>query len=249
MAKISLLGMNNYNNKLFELFTVPEELDRDVLINNILIKSADYEVVYPDFDMCRLAIGNWCAIWERTMEKWVSSISVDWNPIENYDRYEDYTDTNIGSASKNNTKSETKTANNESIENRSDGVVTSGSDTNTSSGSGSNTSTRAASDSASWENDSKTDTSSSGNSSTDTESSSNATGQTETHDSIAETTGGSEKETSSNNETMTHTAHIHGNIGVTTSSSMYLEYNDAAVWNIYENITNLFLKDFVIPVF
>lgn len=46
-----------------------------------------------------------------------------------------------------------------------------------------------------------------------------------------------------------HTGRIHGNIGVTTSQQMLMQELDMGYWNIYNRITELFLKEFVIPVY
>ena len=42
---------------------------------------------------------------------------------------------------------------------------------------------------------------------------------------------------------------IHGNIGVTTSQQMLQAELDIAQWNLYEHITDLFLSEFVIPIY
>ena len=46
-----------------------------------------------------------------------------------------------------------------------------------------------------------------------------------------------------------HDGRIHGNIGVTTSQQMLQQELDLGYWNIYEKITQLFLQEFVIPVY
>ena len=46
-----------------------------------------------------------------------------------------------------------------------------------------------------------------------------------------------------------HNGRIHGNIGVTTSQQMLMQELDMGYWNLYERITQLFLQEFVIPVY
>ncbi len=46
-----------------------------------------------------------------------------------------------------------------------------------------------------------------------------------------------------------HNGRIHGNIGVTTSQQMLTQELDMGYWNLYERITQLFLQEFVIPVY
>ena len=57
------------------------------------------------------------------------------------------------------------------------------------------------------------------------------------------------KGTSSSSNTMTHNAHLYGNIGVTTSQQMLEAELDLQQWNLYEKITDLFLTEFAIPVY
>ena len=46
-----------------------------------------------------------------------------------------------------------------------------------------------------------------------------------------------------------HNGRVHGNIGVTTSQQMLNQELDLGYWNLYERITQLFLQEFVIPVY
>lgn len=46
-----------------------------------------------------------------------------------------------------------------------------------------------------------------------------------------------------------HTGRVHGNIGVTTSQQMLTQELDMGYWNLYQRITDLFLREFTIPVY
>ena len=46
-----------------------------------------------------------------------------------------------------------------------------------------------------------------------------------------------------------HNGRIHGNIGVTTSQQMLQQELDMGYWNLYQRITDLFLREFTIPVY
>ena len=46
-----------------------------------------------------------------------------------------------------------------------------------------------------------------------------------------------------------HNGRVHGNIGVTTSQQMLNQELDLGYWVLYERITDLFLREFVIPVY
>ena len=96
LAKITLIGMYNYDNTLFDQLTVPESLDKDVLIGNILLRSGDFECLYGSLPFTKNAIGIWSQKWQPTFEKWVEAMETEYSPLENYDRQEEWTDTNTG---------------------------------------------------------------------------------------------------------------------------------------------------------
>ena len=96
IAKITLIGFYNYlshdNNDLCEFLTVPEGIDKDILVNNILLRGGEFEVLYSNPDFLKNMIGVWSNKWQRTMERWINALSIDYNPLENYDRMEDWED-------------------------------------------------------------------------------------------------------------------------------------------------------------
>lgn len=95
-SKLTLIGLYNYDNTIFDLLNVPEGLTKDTLVNNILLRSSEFEVIYPDPDFMKSAIGDFSNAWQPTFERWVSALSLEYNPLENYDRKEDWTDTRNG---------------------------------------------------------------------------------------------------------------------------------------------------------
>lgn len=46
-----------------------------------------------------------------------------------------------------------------------------------------------------------------------------------------------------------HNGRVHGNIGTMTSQNMLNQELDLGYWNLYQRITQLFLQEFVIPVY
>lgn len=97
MSSLSILGMARYleakNDNLFINMVLPEGMDRETLENNILVRTADFEVLYSDADFVKEYIGIWSKKWLRTFTKWYDALQITYNPLENYDRMEDWTDT------------------------------------------------------------------------------------------------------------------------------------------------------------
>ena len=95
-ATLSILGMyqmGQYNNDdLFENMQIPAGIDRDDLINNILEQGAAFTILYPDYDYLKFSIGAWSKRWYRTMDKWIKALDIEYDPLNNYDRHEEWTD-------------------------------------------------------------------------------------------------------------------------------------------------------------
>ena len=92
-SKITLIGMYNFDNTLFDELTFPAGINRDLAINRILEKSEEFELVYADFDYLKDRIGIWGKLWERTFSKWYEALNIKYDPLYNYDRFEEYEDT------------------------------------------------------------------------------------------------------------------------------------------------------------
>ena len=82
-AKITLFSfarwMKENNNDLFSGLSVPSGIDKDVLVDNILLRGGEFEVVYSDPNFMQYAIGSWSRKWYRTMQKWIEALSIDYN--------------------------------------------------------------------------------------------------------------------------------------------------------------------------
>ena len=96
-AKMTILGLYQYGaydqKDLFQNMKIPAGIDRQDLIDNILEQGAAFEILYPDFEYLQFSIGAWSKRWYRTMEKWLKALEVEYNPLDNYDRHEEWTDT------------------------------------------------------------------------------------------------------------------------------------------------------------
>lgn len=91
-SKITLRAMYNYDNTLFDGLSFPSGIDRQLAIDRIINKSEEFEVLYSDFDYLKERIGIWSDIWQRTFQKWIDALNIEYEPLYNYDRYEKYDD-------------------------------------------------------------------------------------------------------------------------------------------------------------
>lgn len=204
-SKMTLIGMNifmlNMNDDLFKNLSLPEELDKSTLTNNILLGGGDFEVMYSDPTAMQSLIGIWSNKMQPTFTRWVEALKIEYAPLENYDRMEHWTDEASGTGSSESSGSvDTTTGDTSELQ-------------------------KSAYDQSTYSPYEKTI-----NDGTVGTTTSDTTGTTMSNDSE-------------------HDGRIHGNIGVTTSQQMLQQELDLGYWNIYDKITQLFLQEFVIPVY
>lgn len=106
---ITLHSFYTWDPSLFEHLTVPDEINKDQLIDNILLESGERAVIYSDPDFLKAAIGIWSNTYQATFERWANALSIEYNPLENYDRMENWSDsgTHTGTTQTNTTDSQT----------------------------------------------------------------------------------------------------------------------------------------------
>ncbi len=96
IMKITMLGLemalSPEGKSIFDLLALPEGIDKDTVTDNIILEGGDFEVLYADPYMFRAAVGTWAQKHLRTFEKWITALNIEYNPLENYDRKEDWTD-------------------------------------------------------------------------------------------------------------------------------------------------------------
>lgn len=225
-AKLTLIGLyhwlENEHIDMFESFKfLPDGIDVSVLSNMILSEGGEFEPLYANAYMMKDNVQMFVMNHLRTFNKWMDALNIEYNPLENYDRMEEWHDNGTSDSNVNNNS----TSHSNASTNASSDGSTSGNATNNVSAYDS--STMSPHDSS---NTSTTTHTSGGNSS-------NAT----TVDNGTSTEHGS-----TSNE---RTGRTHGNIGVTTSQQMLQSELDIARFNVYHQITDLFIDELLIGVY
>lgn len=96
---ISVLGMYNFNNGLFDKFKVPEQIDKQDVVDSILLECAELPVVYTNWDLLQGAIGLLSKRRLHAWERMETALFEDYNPLHNFDRYEELGDEESTSSS------------------------------------------------------------------------------------------------------------------------------------------------------
>lgn len=136
-AMISILALYNFDDTIFSQMELPEDTDRQTIIDKILIDNAELSMVYTEPETVKMLIGNWSKIHSPNWARIAEALAAEYDPISNYDRHELWTDTG-SSSTQQSTGTTRKVAgwNNDSTLTPAEGVDSSGS------GSASNTNTR-----------------------------------------------------------------------------------------------------------
>ena len=128
-ANLSPLGLYNWDNTIFDLMQIPSALDKDTLVDNLLAETAELEVLYPNPIVFKNLVGVWSSkqidIWERLY----ATTQYEYNPIENYNRYETGSDTGTGRTTHSGTDTTTETTTHGGTDGRTEATTTGGKDT------------------------------------------------------------------------------------------------------------------------
>lgn len=90
MAMLSLLGLFKYDNTILDGLVLPPNVDRDILVNNLLAETAELEIIYTDPEFLQNIVALWS---KKELPVWIElekTLRYDYDPISNYDRKEEW---------------------------------------------------------------------------------------------------------------------------------------------------------------
>ena len=96
---LSFLGLYTWDNTLFDEMVLPEDFtqdDKTLIINNLLMESAELEILYPEPDFMKKAIGAWSGKEVVSWNRLYKAMLAEYDPIENYNRKEKTNNQNRG---------------------------------------------------------------------------------------------------------------------------------------------------------
>lgn len=224
MSLLTVEGLYNYDNTLFDGFNVPDGLVKQIAIDAILMRTRELEILYPDFTYMKNRITIWSNKYQINWKKLYDTTVLEYNPIENYDRIEDwtYTDDETSTSARDNTRNTTNSVKSTSTNEIMNSVNVT--DQNTAFNTGLADHAKQITDGDTTENGTITNT----ETGKDTENESVNGGRTGIH---------------------TRTGREHGNIGVTTSQQMIQSERDLVVFNLYDVIAESFIENFCLMIY
>ena len=98
VATLSLLGLYSFRGDILDDFKLPDGIDRDDFVEMLLFDTAELELLTPDPDIMKQLLGRWSNVRVNAWSKMLDTETVEYNPIHNYDRQEDWVDDGTGSS-------------------------------------------------------------------------------------------------------------------------------------------------------
>lgn len=278
-ANLSVMGLYNWDESIFEFMQIPPQLNRDVLIKNILAETAELEVLYPNPIVFKNLVAVWSGkqldIWQRLY----ATTQYEYNPIENYNRYETGSDSGTGRRTHSGTDTTTETTTHGGTDTINITRREGGSESENTSSSfeqGGQDEVTGANTKGHWvagfdaqasgqddglvkqtrDQEDATSTTEYGKTEDGTGSKTTTFGKTNTDteatihgETIGRTGGVTHGEQISTTNDTEHELHAHGNIGVTTTQKLIREQRDIDRFNVYDIITEDFKMRFCILVY
>ena len=128
-VNLSPLGLYQWDQTIFDLMQIPSALDKPTLVDNLLAETAELEVLYPNPVVFKNLVGVWSAkqldIWNRLY----ATTHYEYNPIENYNRYETGSDSGTVRTTHSCTDTTTETTTHGGTDGRTEAISTGGKDT------------------------------------------------------------------------------------------------------------------------
>ena len=88
---LSIMGMYEYDNTIFNGLSVPDGIDKDAVINEILLQCSELEIIYTNIDTLKLAITVWSLSNQYRWKTLYKTMNLTYNPIWNVDAHESET--------------------------------------------------------------------------------------------------------------------------------------------------------------
>lgn len=262
-AQLSIMGLYNYYPSLLDNLELPKGIDRNLIVNLLLIRSADLEVLYPQPEVMKSYLGLYSLSRIDIWTKLYNTTKLEYNPISNYDREETTTRTEQrktkgkNTATSNGTDTHNRTEDRNLRSSESEDVTvnsrgkSNGTTSDTTEGSTTSEVSKSAYNAASTyspvdktvENtqntaDRVTSASTEGSDITSGTKSGSDTGKITTDESIRKQVNDTSSNESEEGSNITEIGRVRGNIGVTTTQQMIQQEREIANFSIYDYIVD-----------
>lgn len=226
LSKLTLIGLNNYSNgAIWDNIELPEGIDKELLINEILKENGEFCLIYGDMDFLKVQIQMFFKKWYSSFDKWIKVLTEDYEPLFNVDVKTSNVEHGV------NEGNSATSGRNDSTRNTSANGGSSGSSSNT------NEHFKAAYDASTYQGVDK-----------DIGSGTTSLNSSEYGSEVGSATN-SESMTSNSEHTVTNEEYKRGNQGVTMSQEMLLAELNVRRFNLYDQIADIFASEFCVTYY
>lgn len=96
VAKLTIMGMQQFlkteGSDIFSNLSLPDSIDAETAQNAILFRCAEFPLVWANPYFVQDMIGVWSSKMYHVFERWQEALTEDYDPLHNYDRTEEWTD-------------------------------------------------------------------------------------------------------------------------------------------------------------
>lgn len=242
ISRMTMIGLYNYDSALFDKLTLPDGISKPDFITSFLLKYGECPVIYPNWEFMQFALGAWGVKWYDSIERIITAFTEEYNPLHNFDRHEEYTDTEDVDKTNNSTR-DSSTSNETKGSSRTDTKSTEG---RTDSSNATSEDTVSAYNESDYQPDRKNTTTGTESGSTDT------TGSVETSDTLTQSGTGNDTISGSENtdRNLKHSGHLYGNIGVTESTTMLMHEKELREkYNVIDIVCDMLYKEVCVYIY
>ena len=226
LSKLTLIGLHNYSEgAIWDDIVLPEGIEKELLINEILKQNGEFSLIYPDMDFLKAQITFFFRKWYDNFEKWITVLNEEYKPLFNVDVRTSNTEHGV------NEGNSASSGRNDSTRNTSANGGSSGSSSNT------NEHLKAAYDASTYQGVDK-----------DIGSGTTSLSTSEYGSEVGSATN-SESMTSNSEHTITNEEYKRGNQGVTMSQEMVLAELNVRRFNLYDQIADIFASEFCVTYY
>lgn len=226
LSKLTLIGLHNYSEgAIWDDVVLPEGIEKELLINEILKQNGEFCLIYPDMDFLKAQITFFFRKWYSNFEKWITVLNEEYEPLFNVDVKTSNTEHGV------NEGNSASSGRNDSTRNTSANGGSTGSSSNT------NEHLKAAYDASTYQGVDK-----------DISSGTTSLSTSEYGSEVGSATN-SESMTSNSEHTITNEEYKRGNQGITMSQEMLLAELNVRRFNLYDQIADIFASEFCVTYY
>lgn len=91
-ATLSIKGLYDYDQSLFDGMSWPTGVAAGDVLPELMVELAELELVYPSAETMKTSISSWSKSRVSAWNRIAAALNAEYNPVENYDRHEEWND-------------------------------------------------------------------------------------------------------------------------------------------------------------